>query len=388
MLIIDREHARGFLVTCILALCSIPERLPHLGVSLAPPFAFEACVATGEAMERWDEQKHALYWELVPYEAQGWVDGLYFLGVRKWQDLLALCESDLRSIQMDTVSIRRLHRLLHQLPFPFLYWLDVPPHYILSADEVKFHALYPASSNAEMVAIGKLQVVIGSSAQTMDEVKCMAECSQALLHSLPSSCGDVTERKQAISTAVRAGNATSHAFLFCHSASQEASSFRKALQHALRSIRDVIVLRTQMACESNERSVFIKILEDVYGGPLQEGQMYQLLKARSKVVLPLFSSTCSPATELDDLSRLCGVIRKASPVCLAHQQTGPSAVPAFAPHIQWLGSSEVDASGSVLFTAPKPSHRNSSSTPSENALMSLRAPPGIDGMLCDTPYPR
>ena len=284
--------------------------------------------------------------------------------------------------------MRRLQRLLYQLPFPFLNWLNDLPCYTLSAEEEECRALYLASSHAEMAAIGKLHVIIASSERSIDEVKCMAECSQDLLLSLPSSCGHVNERKQAISTAIGAGNATSRALLLCHQVSQVASSLRRALQHALRSIRDVIVLRTQMACESKKLSCFIRILQDAYGGPLQESQLWQLLKARSKVVVPLFSGIYFPATEFQAPNRPGGVKQKSSCVSLAHQQSCPSAMTARACPIQWLGGSEDDASGSIMFAAPGLRLHNPSSGRNANAFMPLNAPPGLEGMPCLTPHPR
>ena len=58
----------------------------------------------------------------------------------------------------------------------------------------------------------------------------------------------------------------------------------KALEQALRKIRDVIVLRTQMACSDKTRDTFMKTLEEAYGEPLQQDHQAKLMVAHRKVV--------------------------------------------------------------------------------------------------------
>ena len=81
---------------------------------------------------------------------------------------------------------------------------------------------------------------------------------------------------------------------------------RRALERAERCIRDAIVLRVQLGVPLGSRPIFIKTLEDTYGGELPRDAKAKLMHAHAKVIGPRFGYTFVSRSSQENAARKHG----------------------------------------------------------------------------------
>ena len=229
-------------------------------------------------------------------QCQGWFAALYYLGVRRVQDIMELHDNDLALMGMDTVSMRKLQRALYE--YSACQWpaSEEPPAALIDSATAtctfpfshgEYEGMCEASRKAEMESIDNLDEVLEADIRDIGDIRAMALIAKKKLRLLESAFGPHGVGKKGIRVGIEAENATSRAILTCHPKISRTSPLFKALEQALRKIRDVIVLRTQMACSDKTRDTFMKTLRDAYGEPLQREHEAKLMVAHKKVVPPI-----------------------------------------------------------------------------------------------------
>ena len=198
-------------------------------------------------------------------------------GVHSAKDLTWLTEDDLFRIGFNLIERRKLQYacgLSSACPCPSTISSSASPDY-------REHILMQQKSwKAELGGIVRLSEVIIWAAEEVDsEVKEFASQAKKHLVVLASTYG-----MNGVCVAIKAENAASHALSQCRKKTSKGCSSQVLLEQVIRSIRDIVVLRTQMECVQNTRDCFMETLTRAYGAPLTPPQVSKLMVAHGKVV--------------------------------------------------------------------------------------------------------
>ena len=221
------------------------------------------------------------------------------LGVDTLDDLRWVSEQDLKDIGMKIVEIRKL-RAAYQAKWMWTPWNGTlfPEHMqvgpmLMGTMEVpatggpagtqlpslwELQRLQDALNDAELKALISLET-----ACDLLEVALAVEENQEVIKSAMAARRNLLDSSRTTGLAIHAENATVRALSKCCK-----GEARNALAEAERSIRDAIVLRAQMGVPLGSRQIFVKTLEDAYGGDMPRNTLSRLMHAHGKTVCPLF----------------------------------------------------------------------------------------------------
>ena len=116
-------------------------------------------------------------------QCQEWFTALYYLGVRRVQDIMELHDNDLACMGMDTVSMRKLQRALYE--YSACQWpaSEEPRAALIDSatatctfpfSPCEYEGMCDASRQAEMESIDNLDEVLESDVRGIGDIQAMA----------------------------------------------------------------------------------------------------------------------------------------------------------------------------------------------------------------------
>ena len=241
---------------------------------------------------------------LRTHVGEEWLEPLAGLGVRSLDDFRYLAEADFSRIGMTVVQMRRL-QAAYQAEWVWTPWngsffpehmqvafmqMGLPPLMMVSSEAAgdpadlrlpslsELQVLQHVLGNKEVQAIDSLDIALAAL-----EIEIIVGENQDVIKSVNAAKEQLLDSRRTIGLAIHAENATRRALT-----ALRRERPRRALECAERRIRDAIVLRAQMSTPLGSRTIFMKTLEDAYGGDMNLDVRAKMMHAHNVVVGPLF----------------------------------------------------------------------------------------------------
>ena len=305
-------------------------------------------------------------------------------------DVMYLTEADLHSIGMKLVSIRKLqHGAACWCGFQYQWASSALT--TVSPGQREHIILQQASRKAELEGIGSLNVVITTTDEIDEAVRMSATETKTQLELVESTYGLTGVR-----IAIRAENAAKRALLACRKVTTKESQSQKALGQVIRSIRDIIVLRTQMDCALETRECFLETLRKAYGGNLDDNDLCKLMVAGGKIVAPLIPHAFLSNNQKQNLSRPQGSRPKRTRDRTRSEAAAKAALETASAEDEEVVLSVAYSTGDALADVAAEGEDNPAadaagslgSSSSSSSSCQLRAPPGLETIVPIDPLRR